>query len=116
MKMVELSPEQIESLGCININGLDRERLQVVREGQGLKTIHLKADSRDPSKRLLILDGHHTAAIAMERRVGLQAFLWEEGDDITDNLVRLNFGRAEKFNDTAMILGKGVLGALLENQ
>ncbi len=115
MKMIELSDEEIRGLGCINLNGLDRKRLKVVREGRGLKAIHLKQDPRN-AQRLLILDGHHTAAVALERSQKLQAVLWEDGDNIPDALVRLNFTRAEQLNDTASILGKGVLGMLLKNQ
>jgi len=118
VERVVIPNEGIGRLGCLNLYGLNKDKLINVRrmtdEDMEKSPIHL---IRSPlAVEFIILHGHHRAYVQRERGNNLLAYVWKEGEIPFDAIAQLNMNRFEKFHSTAQSLGRGTIEDLLPPQ
>src|SRR3989344_7630389 len=109
-KLVEVNPAE---LGCINLHGINMDKLRNVLRwfdmdaaNHGFGLIDLRENPRSEGN-LLILDGVHRSVVTHLRRVLIQGMLWESSDEPDSPLARVNFDRSPGLWITTSVLGKG---------
>lgn len=100
-------------LGCINLGGLNKEKLEKARRKKHQKAVDVMENPRrGKGPEFLILDGHHTAYVAQETREKVTVRVWGSDDRPRNPLIRLNLTRAGRLHQTAAIVGRGTIADL----
>ncbi|MFC1649654.1 hypothetical protein ACFL2C_03025 [Patescibacteria group bacterium] len=105
VKKVVLEGSEIGRLGCMNLNGLNAGKLRKARQEQNLKEIDLVGHGEER----IILDGTHTAWVAQERGLGVEARVWEVDERPPNPVADLNLRtrRYAQLHETASLLRRG---------
>lgn len=113
VKNIELEPEQIGQLKCINLHGINPDKLNTARTNFAngeTRVIDLVDDGEGD---YCLLDGHHGAVVARENNSRILARVWSEGENPDKPLVKVNIQRWRRFNSTAESLGLGRIDDLV---